>query len=94
MLGADYYLYSKMRPKQLCWNEAEPEVRDELLRNLPSSSLKDRYFVLPLDFDYPHFERTQELVLEPMPLLIRYDGRKKAEWVEVLGIEAITETTA
>ncbi len=94
MLGADYYLYSKMRPKQLCWTEAAPEIRDELLRNLPTSTHKYRYFVLPLDFDFPHFERTQELILEATPLLVRYDGRKKAEWVATVGIEAIAEITA
>lgn len=81
MLGADYYLYSKMRPKQLCWAEAAPEIRDALLRSLPPSSLKFRYFVLPLEFDYPHFERTQEIVPCSEPLVIAYNGREKAVWV-------------
>jgi anaerobic magnesium-protoporphyrin IX monomethyl ester cyclase len=81
MLGADYYLYSKMRPKQLCWAEAAPEIRDALLRSLPPGTQKFRYFVLPLDFDYPHFERTQEIVPCSEPLVIAYNGREKAVWV-------------
>ncbi len=84
MLGVDYYLYPKMRPKQLCWQEAAPEFRSAVLRNLPSSTEKYRYFVLPLDFDYPHFERTQEIVPCEEPLVIAYNGREKAVWVEMV----------
>ncbi len=81
MIGLDYYLFYKVKPKTLFLEEINRQEKYALLDRLKLNHQKNRYFVLPLSFDFDLFEKENRVELSENPLILLYNGMEKAKKV-------------
>ena len=81
LVAVDYYLFFKIKPKQLFLEEVERIERTNLIQQLKLNHHNYRHALLPLSFDFEVFEQTRAIHWEPSILIVQYDGVRKPEIV-------------
>jgi anaerobic magnesium-protoporphyrin IX monomethyl ester cyclase len=79
MIALDYYLFYKVKPKTMFLDEVNRIEKYALLDKLKLNHQKNRYFVLPLSFDFEVFEKENRIELTETPLILLYNGLEKAK---------------
>lgn len=83
LIAIDYYLYHKVRPKELFLQEVPRNEKTQLIEKLKLNHHKYRYVVLPLNFDFKQFEERHTIEEIASNLIIQYNGTEKAEIIYV-----------
>jgi hypothetical protein len=83
LIGIDYYLHFKVKPKTLFIAELSKAQRHESIKRYGLNHHQFRYMILPLSFDFLQFQRAQQIETTPSSLVIQYSGRDKAMILEV-----------
>jgi hypothetical protein len=82
MIALDYYLFYKVKPKTMFLDEVSRIEKYALLDSLKLNHQKNRYFVLPLSFDFEVFEKENRVETAEMPLILLYNGLEKAKVIK------------
>ncbi len=81
LIGIDYYLYHKVRPKEAFLKEIDRSDKYRILDERRLNHHKFRYMVFPLAFDFDVFEKDNVIQPKDMNLVIQFNGVDKAEMV-------------
>ena len=81
LIGIDYYLFHKVKPKSLFLDEIEKGEKYQLIETLRLNPHKFRYLVFTISFDFEAFERDNIIEKRDSHLIIQYTGTSKAEVV-------------
>jgi anaerobic magnesium-protoporphyrin IX monomethyl ester cyclase len=79
LIGIDYYLFHKVKPKTLFLEEVEKSEKYQLIDAQRLNPHKFRYLVFPISFDFDVFEKTNLIEKQDSHLIIKYTGTEKAE---------------
>ncbi len=82
MIGIDYYLHFKVKPKALFIDELSKEQRHESIKRFRLNHHQFRHVILPLSFDFLQFQRHQMIAAQSSSLVIQYNGRERAKILE------------
>jgi hypothetical protein len=74
LLAIDYYLSSKVRPKEMIISPLQGFEKKKALEHIDPSGKKSRHLVLPLSFNYSAFEKNNEIIPCLEDIIIRYTG--------------------
>ncbi len=91
LVAIDYYLFHKIRPADAYVFELEKKKKFELLNTLKLNHQHFRYVILDLDFNFSHFNDTQEIKSEAYQIIIQYTGRDKPQIVHSFPLNTSTE---
>ncbi|MEI6409350.1 MAG: DUF4080 domain-containing protein [Bacteroidota bacterium] len=78
LLGIDYYLFHKSKPKPRFFPELDVELKNQVLGALPASKPRSKFIVLPISFDFAQFNEDQSIRIGAENLVIEYAGHNKA----------------
>lgn len=78
IIGVDYYLHFKVKPKTMFLREIDKERRLSSLKQLNLDPQKSRIISLPLNFDFQTLNKQHEIILRPYILCLEYNGFDKA----------------
>ena len=82
LIGIDYHLFHKIKPKDLFLQELDRPEKFQLIAQLHLNHHKYRYAVLPLSFDFELFEKENIVENGESALVIQYNGVNKAEIIK------------
>ncbi len=74
ILAIDYYLQHKIKPKSLIHGEVKKEEKLRLIAAHNLNHHKYRHVILPIHFDFDHFDKTNEIVDKESVVMIEYNG--------------------
>lgn len=77
MVGLDYYLHHKLKPKPMYLPEVSRADKKHLLNEWGLTEGSIRYVPLQVDFNVQHWLTRQEIIQEPQTIMIQYDGQQK-----------------
>ncbi len=86
LIGIDYHLFHKIKPKDLFLQELDRPEKYQLIAQLHLNHHKYRYAILPLSFDFELFEKENIVENGESALVIQYNGVSKAEIVTTTAI--------
>jgi anaerobic magnesium-protoporphyrin IX monomethyl ester cyclase len=81
LIAIDYYLHFKVKPKSLYLEEINLPEKIKLIERKKLNHHKYRYIVLPINFDFLSFKKTNLIQNIEQNLVVQYDGVNKAELV-------------
>lgn len=81
LVAVDYYLHYKVKPKQLYLEEVGRELKNNLIDTKKLNHHKNRYIILPLEFDFDKFHKQNIVAGGSHNLIIEYNGTDKAKIV-------------
>lgn len=79
LVAVDYYLHYKVKPKQLYIGEISREQKNNLIDTKKLNHHKNRYIILPLEFDFDKFHKQNIVTAGSHNLIIEYNGTDKAK---------------
>jgi len=79
LIAIDYYLHHKVKPQTLFLDEITRADKTKIIDEKRLNHHKYRYIILPLDFDFKSYEKSQKIEKMVSNLIIKYDGVNKAE---------------
>lgn len=79
LIAIDYYLQHKIKPQQLFIQEIEHTEKFQIIRQLSLNHHKNRFIILPLNFDFEIFMHENRIVATTTKLIIQYNGTTAAE---------------
>lgn len=79
LIAVDYYLHHKLKPKTLYLNEVERTEKAGFIERLSLNHHQYRFIILPLTFNINAFIHTGKIDLNNCVAIIQYDGRNKAQ---------------
>jgi len=86
LIGIDYHLFHKIKPKDLFLQELDRPEKFQLIAQLHLNHHKYRYAILPLSFNFELFEKENIVESGVSTLVIQYNGVSKAEIVKETAI--------
>jgi anaerobic magnesium-protoporphyrin IX monomethyl ester cyclase len=81
MIGIDYYLHFKVKPKTLFIEELSREKKHHYIEKYQLNHHQYRHIILPISFDFHVFKDYQSIETKPSTIVIRYDGKLKAQTI-------------
>lgn len=78
LAAIDYYLHFKIKPKTFLLEEVSREEKKAAIFACNGNTNKFRYIVLPIDFNFEHFNKTNQVQMGSHHLVICYNGQTKA----------------
>lgn len=91
LIGIDYYLHFKVKPKPLILQEISREEKNEVIEQLKLNHHKFRFVILPINFDYEKFCANTQIHPGNYYLCIQYTGTLKATVATCCNTKAILE---
>lgn len=79
LIAIDYYLHFKVKPQVLFLEEVSKTERNTLVEKLGLKHNKYRFVIIPIDFNFNLFLKTDTLHKGKHLFIAQYDGLKKAE---------------
>ena len=89
LIAIDYYLHHKLKPKTLYLNEVDRAEKTAIIKRFSLNHHQYRFIILPLTFNLNTFIQTGEIDSTNTAAIIQYDGRTKAQLLD-LNSELIT----
>ncbi len=86
LIGIDYYLHFKVKPKELFLQELPKNKKFELIDELKLDHHRFRFVILPIDFNLESAITTAETEFTPQHIIIQYDGINKAKLLKDLSV--------
>jgi anaerobic magnesium-protoporphyrin IX monomethyl ester cyclase len=83
LIAIDYYLHFKVKPQTLFLNEIDLSEKNQLINKHRLNHHKYRYVILPLHFNYVHFEKHGQIQPGKDQVIIQYNGNTKAEVIKL-----------
>jgi len=90
LIAIDYYLHFKVKPKPLFMEEVDRSLKNQVVQSLQLNIHQNRYFVLPIQFNFMHFKETGAILVQPNYLCVKYTGTEKAIAVGQLEAEMVS----
>jgi radical SAM superfamily enzyme YgiQ (UPF0313 family) len=81
LIAVDYYLQSKVRPKNFILFDLPKEEKQLITNNLPINESKTRDLVIALSLDLRQFQSTNEVKETSFNLILRYNGVSAPEMI-------------
>lgn len=79
LIAIDYYLHFKVKPQVLFLEEVSKPERNSLVEKLGLKHNKYRFVIIPIDFNFNLFLKTNAIQKGKHLFIAQYDGLKKAE---------------
>jgi anaerobic magnesium-protoporphyrin IX monomethyl ester cyclase len=83
LIGIDYYLFHKVKPKSLFLEEVEKSEKYKLIDMMNLNPHKFRYLVFPISFNFDVFVEDLRVEKKDTHLIVQYTGTEKAETVKL-----------
>lgn len=74
LIGIDYFLQSKIKPKVMFLNEVRGEQKQNIIAEKNLDHHKFRFLIMQLSFDFDVFSTKQEILKGDHHLIVRYNG--------------------
>jgi radical SAM superfamily enzyme YgiQ (UPF0313 family) len=78
LITIDYFSFHKLMPEKLFEENISREQKNSILKNANQDVEKNRFVVLPIDFDLTIFDRENRIETQSNYAIIRYNGKTKA----------------
>lgn len=79
LIAIDYYLHFKVKPQALFLEEVSKTERNSLVEKLGLEHNKYRFVIIPIDFNFNLFFKTDAIQKGKHLFIAQYDGLKKAK---------------
>jgi hypothetical protein len=73
-LAIDFYSQHKIKPGIKFVEEIERKEKNEIINQLKLDHHKNRHIMIPIDFDFAHFQQTNKVDLKTQQLVFEYTG--------------------
>jgi hypothetical protein len=74
LLAIDFYGQHKIKPGIKFVEEIERKEKNEVINKLKLDHHKNRHIIIPIDFDFSHFQHSTKVELKPQELVFEYTG--------------------
>lgn len=74
LLAIDFYSQHKIKPGIKFIEEIERKEKNEVINKLNLDHHKNRHIIIPIDFDFIHFQNENKVALKPQELVFEYTG--------------------
>lgn len=83
LIGIDYYLHFKVKPKSMFLEEIPKEEKFQVIQKLNLNHHKYRFVILPINFDFKQSLLGNIAKRDGEYLIIQYDGLEKAKLLDI-----------